>query len=230
MVGYYTLKNSTMKKIKNILLMVAVLATVMACDRDFESDDIALGVIRFPAIQLMGEPVVFVSQGGTYTDAGATASLGTDDITSMLETSTNLDLTKAGVYTVDYSVTNVNELGQESTVPQQRIVVVSPSNPNTAVDLSGTYARSTNAAPAVWTQVAPGVYRNDNIGGVLPPSIAVLPVYVFHYADGTIEIPEQPVPNGYGTLSAQITLNANGYSVVIDNVGFLTNTRTFIKQ
>lgn len=219
-----------MKKLRNILGIVTVLATVMACDRDFESDDIALGVIRFPAIQVVGDPVVFVSQGGSYSDAGAKATLGSDDITSSIETESTVDLNAPGVYTVNYTVTNVNELDEETTVVQQRIVVVAPSNPNTAVDLSGTYARTTNAAPAVWTKVAPGVYRNDNIGGVLPPSIAVLPVYVFHYANGTISIPEQPVPNGYGTLSAQITLNANGYSVVIDNFGFLTNTRTFVKQ
>lgn len=211
-------------------MMVAVLATVMACDRDFESDDIAVGVIRFPAIQLTGEPVVFISQGGSYSDAGATATLGSDDITSRLETETDLDLTTPGVYTVDYSVTNINELDQETTVTQQRIIVVAPGTPNTAVDLSGTYARTTNAAPAVWTKVAPGVYRNDNVGGVLPPSIAVLPVYVFHYADGRIEIPAQPVPNGYGTLSATISLTATGYSLAIDNFGFLTNTRTFVKQ
>lgn len=210
--------------------MIAAIAVVTACDREFDSDDVALGVIRFPAIQLEGEPVVFVSQGGQYTDAGATATLGSDDITSRIETTSGVDLTAAGVYTVNYTVTNVNELNQETTVVRQRIVVVAPSNPNTAVDLSGTYVRTANAAPAVWTKVAEGVYRNDNVGGVVPPHVAVLPVYVFHYADGKIEIPEQPVPNGYGTLSAEITLTDTGYTIVVDNGGFLANTRTFVKQ
>ena len=213
--------------------MIAVLATVMACDRDFESDNIAVGTIRFPAIQLKGDDVVIVNQGGTYSDAGATASLGSDDITSQLETSTNLDLTKSGIYTVDYSVTNVNELGQETTVTQQRVIVVAPSNPNTATDLSGTYNRvqATGVGVAVWTKVAPGLYRNDNVGGVVAPSPAIIPVFVFHYADGTISIPEQPVPNGYGVLDANITLTATGYILSIpDTPGFGTQNRTFVKQ
>jgi hypothetical protein len=225
--------NSTMKKIKNILVMIAVLATVTACDRDFESDNIAVGTIRFPAIQLTGDEVVIVNQGGTYSDAGATASLGPEDITSKLEMSTDLDLTSPGVYTVDYSVTNVNELEQETTVTEQRIIVVAPSNPNTAVDLSGTYhrAQATGVGVVTWTKVAPGLYINDNVGGVIAPSPAVIPVFVFHYADGTISIPEQPVPNGYGVLDANITLTATGYTLAIpDTPGFGTQNRIFVKQ
>src|SRR5688572_14173263 len=139
MVGYYTLMIPNMKRIKNILVMVAVLASIVACDRDFESDGIAVGTIRFPAIQVLGDEVVFVPQGSQYSDVGARATLGADDITTQIETESNVDLTTPGVYTVDYSVVTVNELDQETTVVEQRIVVVAPSNPNTSVDLSGTY-------------------------------------------------------------------------------------------
>jgi hypothetical protein len=219
-----------MKRIQSIFFTIALLVIAMACDDEPESKGVAVGVIRYPAIEIQGDELTMIAAGGTYEDAGARAFLGTDDITGELETSSNLDPTTPGVYTVNYTVSTVNELDQESTATAQRLIIVAPSNPNTAVDLSGTYARNTNAAPAVWTKVTDGVYLNDNIGGVLPPSIAVLPVYVFHFDDNSITIPTQPVPNGYGLLSAEITLEPNGYSVVIDNVGFLTNTRTFIKQ
>ena len=167
--------------------MVAVLATVMACDREFDSDNLAVGVIRFPAIQVQGDPVVIVNQGGTYSDAGATATLGTEDITSHLETETNLNLNAPGVYSINYSVTNVNELDQETTVTQARTVVVAPSNPNTTRDLSGVYNRvqATGVGVATWTKVAPGLYLNDNLGGVIAPSPAIISVYVFDYANGT---------------------------------------------
>lgn len=213
--------------------MIAVLASIVACDRDFDSDDIAVGVIRFPAIQLQGDRVVIVPAGSTYTDAGARALLGDEDITSTMETSNNINLAVPGIYTVDYAVTTVNELGQESSVTDQRTVIVPPTSPNTTVDLSGTYTRTTAAgvAPVNWTKVAPGLYLNDNVGGVIPPSIAVLPVYVFHYANGTITIPAQPVPNGYTFNGANITLTPAGYNLVIPNtVGFGTGTRVLVKQ
>jgi hypothetical protein len=217
-----------MKKIGNILFLIAVLGVVISCDRELESEGIATGVIRFPSIEMQGDAVQIISAGSTYTDAGAKAFLGAEDISSQLDIDNNVNAAVGGVYTVDYTVTTVNELDQESTVIAQRIVVVAPANPNTAVDLSGTYARSTNGAPAVWTKVADGVYTNDNIGGVLPPSPAVIPVYVLHYSNGTITVPVQPSSNG--PISAAITLLPNGYTVVVNNPGFLTNTRTFIKQ
>lgn len=225
--------NSNMKRIKNIFVMVAVLASIVACDRDFDSDEIAVGVIRFPAIQVLGDPVVIVPAGSSYTDAGARASLGTDDITSTLETTNNINLNAPGIYTVNYSVSTVNELGQESSVTQVRTVVVPPTTPNTTVDLSGTYTRTTAAgvAPVNWTKVAPGLYLNDNVGAVIPPSVAILPVFVFHYANGTISVPAQPVPNGYNFLGANVTLTPAGYNIVIPNTaGFGTGNRILVKQ
>jgi hypothetical protein len=233
MVGYYTLMNSTMKKIKNILVMVAVLVTTLACDREFDSDDIAVGVIRFPAIQVLGDPVVIVNQGGTYSDVGASASLGTDDISSQIETSSNLNLNVPGVYSVNYSVTNVNELNQESTVTELRVVVVAPSNPNNSRDLSGIYHRvqPTGTGIATWTKVAPGLYVNDNLGGVIAPSQAIIPVYVFDLADGTTTIPLQPVTNGYVPTVANITITPAGYNLSIPATpGFGTQNRVFVKQ
>jgi hypothetical protein len=73
-----------------------------------------------------------------------------------------------------------------------------------------------------------GVYVNDNIGGIPPPSASVVPVFVLHYANGTTTVPTQPTPAG--SLSAVLTLTPAGYTVVITNPNFLTNTRTFIKQ
>jgi hypothetical protein len=225
--------NSIMKKIKNIVVMLAILVTVVACEREFDSDNIAVGVIRFPAIQVQGDPVVIVNQGGTYADAGARATLGTEDISPRIETATNLNLNAPGVYSVNYSVTNVNELDQETTVTQLRVVVVAPASANTTRDLSGTYTRAqaTGVGIVVWTKVAPGLYVNDNLGGVIAPSPAIIPVYVFDYANGTLSIPLQPVPNGYAPTKANITLTPAGYNLSIPATpGFGTQNRVFIKQ
>lgn len=218
-----------MKNIIQILLIILVAFIGFSCEQELDSEGIAKGVIRYPSILMEGDDPIIIQEGQEFVDPGAKAFLGTDEITEQIETSSNVDINNFGVYNVTYTVSTVNELDQESVVTSLRTVIVAPSNPNTDVDLSGGYTR-TNGAPVVWTKLEDGVYLNDNIGGVVPPSIAVLPVYVFHLDDNSVHVPLQPVPNGYGTLSAVITLTDVGYTAVVTNPYFGTGTRTFIKD
>lgn len=219
-----------MKNVIQILLIIILAFAGLSCEPELESEGIARGVIRYPSILLNGVNPAIIAQGEEFNDPGAQAFLGSDDISDQLETVSTVDTDNYGVYTVSYTVSTINELDQESVVTQLRTVVVVPNNPNTSVDLSGTYTRSSNGAPATWTKVVDGLYINDNVGGVPPPSIAVLPVFVFHLDNNTVSVPTQPVPNGYGTLSAAITLNMTGYTAVVTNPFFGTGVRTFVKN
>lgn len=220
-----------MKNIIKTLILAGLVILVASCEND-ESAGIAEGVIRFPSIILEGAELVFISEDETYSDAGAKAFLGEDNITDDLVTESSVDTSIPGIYYVSYSATIINELGQESQATQQRTVVVSPANPNTTVDLTGTYARTTNGALSVWAKVdgAPGVYTIKNVGGVVPPTSPLLNIsaYAFHFADDSVVVPEQVVFNGI--LSADVTLEPNGYTIVIHHANFGTNARIFEKQ
>src|SRR5262245_40593253 len=99
-----------MKNIVKILFLAVLTFAVASCDED-ESEGLAKGVIRFPSIILEGDELVFIGQNATYSDAGAKAFLGQDDITGDLVTESGVDTSTPGVYYVSYSSTITNELG-----------------------------------------------------------------------------------------------------------------------
>ena len=81
------------------------------------SGNAALEVIRdvvvvdttIPVITLLGDDPVTIEVGDTYTDAGATATDNYDgDITSSIETVSNVDIAIVGTYTVIYDVVDAN--------------------------------------------------------------------------------------------------------------------------
>lgn len=75
-----------------------------------------------PVITLKGDPYVEVNLGDTYRDAGATAADGLgNDISSLIQTENPVDTSKAGTYTVTYTVKDA--YGNEAD-PVTRTVVV----------------------------------------------------------------------------------------------------------
>jgi hypothetical protein len=224
---------------RNTLLYAAALSGLLLFNSGCKKET-TLGVskvvdVSFPSIELKGDPAVLVAKGGTYTDAGA---ILTDDISGaksdIQPTENPVNTAEEGLYTVTY--TAANSTGFETTVQRHVLVMdyTPPGGLDPNIDLSGTYVRTANGAENHVYKVATGLYVMDNVGGVLPPSAAVLPVYMMMTSDSTISIPEQPVPNGYESLDATdetvdlgppITLK---YRVV--NPGFGTSIRTFVKQ
>lgn len=112
-----------MKKIISKILMLAVTAVaISAC----ESDDTE-GLTRttyYPTISLTGELVV-VNLGSSYTEPGYTAILNGQDVSSMVEVSSDVDVSQVGIYHVIYSC--VNEDGFSSSV-SRTVIVNNPGN------------------------------------------------------------------------------------------------------
>lgn len=221
-----------MKKIYFYLAAIVLLASAASCKRDLETENVSKIVkVSYPSISLKGDSVVSLMVGGTYSDAGA---ILTDDISGAKsdigpDPESMVDVNTPGLYFVTYTAANAN--GFETRVARPVVVTNVPES----ADLSGTYVRDLNGAPANWTKIARGLYINDNVGGVAPPSAAVLPVYVGHLNDTTITIPVQDVPNDYGTLSVtdaklMISKEDTSYSYIVKNPGFGTAKRTFNKE
>jgi uncharacterized repeat protein (TIGR01451 family) len=122
-----------------------------------------------PVISLLGESTIYVYQGQTYTDQGATANDKEDgDITSHIISVSNVDTSNVGTYTVTYNVKDSKGLCA-STVT--RTVIVKPaSNANNApvITLIG-------LNPIVVTQgdiyLDPGATANDIEDGDITSSI-----------------------------------------------------------
>jgi len=75
-----------------------------------------------PVITILGDASVTLTVGGSYSDAGATASDDVDgDITANIATNSNVDTGTAGVYTVTY---DVQDAAGNDAIQKTRVVVV----------------------------------------------------------------------------------------------------------
>jgi hypothetical protein len=215
--------------IKRSAVFILGLLAIISCKK-ITTDKVSKVVkVSYPMITLKGDSVVSIPVGGSYSDPGAVL---TDDITGsksdITATTSDLNTKEPGLYFMVYTATNSN--GFQTTVERPIAVTSVPAS----WDLSGTYARTSNGAESHVSKVAPGLYYVDNVGGVLPPSDAILPVYMVNLDDSTIAIPEQNVPNNYGTISVEdphLMLGTDtSFSYVVINPGFGTAVRKFVKQ
>jgi hypothetical protein len=218
-----------MKNIVKTLFLVGLVAFVTSCEDD-KSEGIAEGVIRYPSIVLEGEDPVVIQSGSTFTDPGAKAFLGTDEITDELTSESTVDANVPGVYQVTYTVTTINELDQESTVTLNRTVSVTDGDVS-GVDLSGTYLRDNNPANPIVTviKIKDGVFQSDNLRG--SPTNQVVG-RIFAIGNNNIVV---PVTNSvFGRLQGEGEIAGANFSYTLTfldppNTG-ATNFRNFIKQ
>ena len=219
-----------MRPLNNIL--VAALATTIAfaaCKRE-DTDSVSKTVkVTYPGIKLKGDSIQILDSGASFTDPGAVL---TDDISGIktdiqANDPTVVNTSSPGLYTVSYTAANKNGFETIS----NRIVIIKP-NYRGSVALSGAYKRQPNQAPVNITSLGQGLYLVDNVGGVLPPSDAILPVYLFQSSDTEFDIPFQPVPNDYGNLGAtnEEIVDPTTLKWKVVNAGFGTSIRTFVKQ
>ena len=116
-------KQNTMKKL--IYLFLALI--IVACTTD---DNTA------PVVTLIGESSITVTQNATYEDAGATAIDNIDgDLTSNIVTTSNLDTSTLGMYTVTHSVLDAS--GNNGSASRQVGVVGGQPTPCNVVWLDG---------------------------------------------------------------------------------------------
>ena len=69
-------------------------------------------ITYFPTLTVLGDPVVIVDKGANYQDAGAEATLNGEDVTDQIETTSNVDTSTPGIYTVSYKITNADGISR----------------------------------------------------------------------------------------------------------------------
>lgn len=194
-------------------LLAAVL--ISACEREFDSEGLAVGVIRYPAITLNdGVSTVIVAGSGEYEEPGAVATMGTDDISGQLqiEGADAIDTSTPGVYPVNYTVAVENEIGQETVVTETRYVIVTTEDV-TGVDLSGNYIGygfAANPLTMPVTKLGDGWY---SIPDVLSSGNGIFATFA-HLGGDVIMIP--PQIGGFG----EVNTTAPGASATLTEEGF----------
>lgn len=214
-----------------------------SCDKDTTGD--VSRVTNYPLLELQGDQFMTIMVGSTFTDAGATATIGSEQITPAI--SGSVDANATGVYVLTYSAEN--EDGFAASVRRWVGVIDAAAAAN---DLSAMYQRTaygSNTTPAgfaTWTKIMDGLYTNNNIGGVGAGTLDATPGYagpffIFNVEGDEVIFPTQPNPLGGDAYAiadgggervtyVQGGAGTDSYAWGLRGSGYGTATRTFTKQ
>lgn len=219
-----------MKKILySILLFSALVST--SCERDRETDDVSQ-VSNLANVTVQGDELMSILVGTPYTDLGATAFEGEEELE--LTTVGSVDASTPGVYFITYSATNSDGF---KTVKNRIVTVTTPEV--ASANLAGKYQRNGGVfGISTWEKVGDGIYKCTDVGGAKLPDQYV---YVFNIKENVVVVPNQRL----GGVGSNVTcLNAEGgeeitftpgpigttsYKWVVINSGYGTALRSFIR-
>jgi hypothetical protein len=220
-----TINNTDMKFIKYLLVAITTLSFVGCAKEEVTETDTEVGhsrVVFFPSIEIKGEHLIILNEGGTFTDPGVTALLAGEPTTTT--TTGTVNTATPGIYNLVYSAANT----EGNTVSDFRTVVVI-GNDVVGKDLSGTYLRP-GFVTSTWTKTANGVYTVENPGGAGVG--AGLTVIAVNYTGNKIAIPKHISPD-MGLVSS----GSESYDPATGTIkyaffagGYGTQVRTFVKQ
>jgi len=217
-----------MNKIKISMIAIAMLFVAVGCKKKIE-DVSSVVTASYPEIVINGSQFVSMPVGGTFVDAGSTGfdSLTKEYSLQPISVTNDIDPTTPGFYTVQYTYKNM--YGYTST--GTRFVLV--TDINDSLDYSGVYNRTSNNSPMNVTKIAAGLYKTDNVGGVLLPSAYAITAYFGQLDDSTLVVPTQPTAAGDLYCSNSKVMASSSDTVIswiVRNASFGTALRTFSHQ
>jgi len=142
-----------MKNIKLLVTMLAMTFVFASCNTE---DEISSSVTVYPVITLAGENPYFLNAGDTYEEPGAVATIGDEEVPLSTKfvgryrnnTFTTLDTNVADIYNAEYTATNAD--GFSATATRQVIVAETGDLVNSIEGLytSTVFRNGTQGAPA----------------------------------------------------------------------------------
>jgi hypothetical protein len=198
-------------------------------DPDFNYPEGKVGqskIIYFASVVTNGDKVIFLKEGDSYSDAGATVTLNNEPYDYTTDGAVNTSV--PGVYDIIYSAVNAEGY---SASDWRTVVVI--GNDVAGNDFSGTYLRTDPPGfTSIWTKISDGIYEVDNPGG--SDGYGGFTVIAVNYQGTKITIPHQISPDFGEVSSSDETYDASAspvtYSWVFYAGGFGTYLRTFTKQ
>lgn len=164
-----------MKRIIYNLTLCLLLLGFVSCEDETTQDN---SKITYHAeITLEGESSMFWDLGKTWEEPGYSAVMAGKDVTDKVEISTDLDVTKGGVYTVNYVVTNEDGLSRSETrtvyvadptpsLIQSGVWTVKATSYRDATAVGGVLSEYGDSYNVLILQVSPGkFYMSDMLGG-----------------------------------------------------------------
>ncbi len=211
------------------LLVIPFLAVIAftACKKKVNTVS-TLVTYSAPTITVNGAQYYSIKVGGALPSVAATAydSFYRESYPVVIDQST-LDNTTPGLYIVN--ITAKNKYGMVGSAG----IYVAVTDINPAINLAGEYKRVSNSQSVFLTKLANGLYVTDNVGGVIPPSSAIVPAYLVQVDDTTMSFPMQTTSQGdiYGNNpSVSMVIADTTFTYQIIGGPFAPSIRVFQKQ
>lgn len=196
---------------KKILMTLLLVVTLTSCV-DNSTQDVSK-VTNYPIITINGESEVIITQGDTYTDAGAVSKEGDNEITTNVSMSSGLyweadgiDTSSPDLYYVNYLAENKDGFNGSAI----RNVWVAPNPGDLVNSIEGLYTSSFQRAPDFATSEA---YSNAKY--VMIKKIGVDKYELSHAIGGYYDL-GRGFGSGYAARGAEITANdisANDFTI-----------------
>lgn len=190
---------------KNRILFIAMLAfaafVTISCDD--ESTEGMTRITYYAKLSLEGDKTLYVDKGSEFVDPGYSAIMEGEDVTDMVEVSSNVNTAKSGVYSISYSI--VNNDGFYSTA-SRTVIVTDPNDP-----VEGLYGTDPEKSYRLY-------------GGETPYG-ASFDILILNNGDGTYSVDDllggwYCQRAGYGTdyaMEGTISVDADGNITMIDS-------------
>lgn len=140
-----------MKKYISLLAVSALVLIMSACSKDTEG---TTWVTYYPQMTLEGSTQIAWKAGVPYVDPGIVVLMNGEDVTDLVEVSTNMDLNspKPGMYTIDFSFVTEDGI---TAVASREVVVVGTEAP-----LAGYYQNVAEECYYYTDPAAPTAFSN----------------------------------------------------------------------
>lgn len=172
--------DTIMKKNLIFLLSAALMVLATGCEKTSKG---LTRITYYPVITLQGDNPYVVQLGEKYTEPGYTATLNGEDYTDNVQTSSNVDSSVPGIYSVTYSATNPDGCSYSTT---RDVYVLNPggvANVYISHCWNNSGSRNYDNIPIVISPISDGVYEiEDLLGGYYFAGVypGYEPTYNFH--------------------------------------------------
>ena len=172
--------DTIMKKNLIFLLSAALMVLATGCEKTSKG---LTRITYYPVITLQGDNPYVVQLGEQYTEPGYTATLNGEDYTDNVQTSSNVDSSVPGIYSVTYSATNPDGCSYSTT---RDVYVLNPggvANVYISHCWNNSGSRNYDNIPIVISPISDGVYEiEDLLGGYYFAGVypGYEPTYNFH--------------------------------------------------
>jgi len=116
-----------MKSIMKKVILSAVLAIVAfalgSCEKESEG---LTRITYYPVLTLEGDQTIYLDKGTPYVEPGYSANLNGEDVTDQVIVTSNVDCNVSGIYSISYSITNVDGFSSQSS---RKVIVLDSKDP-----------------------------------------------------------------------------------------------------